>query len=263
MQMLNRWVEQQQMVDRGALNMQRRGRGPSDCRSVKEGEAARNQIVRELTSLISQIQNAGLGEQRIRDMNDEINRMLRLKYAWEMQIKKLGGPDYSIGGGRLGEAEGMEIPGQRGYRYFGAAKELPGVREMFELEAPAVETTRKTRKQLLKFIQPEYYGYRDHEETELLAEEAEAEREAVERLNEDRRLMSGRMDDFGLNLRIENFENFEKILLKKKKEFLLQHFLNDTPELPIEEPKQTVKRKYDSAEVRPEKEGSSNIEMIE
>lgn len=30
--------------------------------------------------------------------------------------------------------EGKEVPGNRGYKYFGAAKDLPGVRELFEIE---------------------------------------------------------------------------------------------------------------------------------
>ena len=29
---------------------------------------------------------------------------------------------------------GKEVPGNRGYKYFGAAKDLPGVRELFEKE---------------------------------------------------------------------------------------------------------------------------------
>lgn len=28
--------------------------------------------------------------------------------------------------------EGKEVPGNRGYKYFGAAKDLPGVKELFE-----------------------------------------------------------------------------------------------------------------------------------
>lgn len=39
--------------------------------------------------------------------------------------------------------EGKEVPGNRGYKYFGAAKDLPGVRELFE----------KERKYLLMFVQ--------------------------------------------------------------------------------------------------------------
>ncbi len=39
---------------------------------------------------------AGLGEFRIRDLNDEINKLLREKRHWEARIKELGGPDYNV-----------------------------------------------------------------------------------------------------------------------------------------------------------------------
>lgn len=39
---------------------------------------------------------AGLGEFRIRDLNDEINKLLREKGHWEFRIKELGGPDYAV-----------------------------------------------------------------------------------------------------------------------------------------------------------------------
>lgn len=39
---------------------------------------------------------AGLGEFRIRDLNDEINKLLREKGHWEVRIKELGGPDYGV-----------------------------------------------------------------------------------------------------------------------------------------------------------------------
>ena len=39
---------------------------------------------------------AGLGEFRIRDLNDEINKLLREKRHWEDRIKELGGPDYGV-----------------------------------------------------------------------------------------------------------------------------------------------------------------------
>lgn len=69
---------------------------------------------------------AGLGEYRIRDLNDEINKLLREKYHWEVQIFNLGGPNYRRIGPRYLDREGREVPGNRGYRYFGAARELPG-----------------------------------------------------------------------------------------------------------------------------------------
>ena len=39
---------------------------------------------------------AGLGEFRIRDLNDEINKLLREKRHWEDRILELGGPDYNV-----------------------------------------------------------------------------------------------------------------------------------------------------------------------
>ena len=40
--------------------------------------------------------SAGLGEFKLRDVNDEINKLLREKGHWEDRIKELGGPDYRV-----------------------------------------------------------------------------------------------------------------------------------------------------------------------
>lgn len=104
----------------------------SDCKSLYACEKWRMQIIREIAKKVAQIQNAGLGEFRIRDLNDEINKLLREKRHWEDQIKELGGPDYQRVGPRMLDHEGKEVPGNRGYKYFGAAKELPG-RRIFQL----------------------------------------------------------------------------------------------------------------------------------
>ena len=39
---------------------------------------------------------AGLGEFKLRDLNDEINKLLREKGHWEDRIVELGGPDYKV-----------------------------------------------------------------------------------------------------------------------------------------------------------------------
>jgi len=39
---------------------------------------------------------AGLGEFKLRDLNDEINKLLREKGHWEERILELGGPDYKV-----------------------------------------------------------------------------------------------------------------------------------------------------------------------
>jgi pre-mRNA-splicing factor ISY1 len=135
------------------------------------------QILREVARKVAQIQNAGLGEFRIRDLNDEINKLLREKGHWEVRIRELGGPDYSRVGPKMMDHEGKEVPGNRGYKYFGAAKDLPGVRELFEKEPPP--PPRKTRAEMMKDVDADYYGYRDDDDGVLAPQEADAEREAV------------------------------------------------------------------------------------
>jgi pre-mRNA-splicing factor ISY1 len=71
---------------------------------------------------------ASLSDYQIRDLNDDINRMMKEKYVWEVQLRNLGGPNYGVGfgGGIVVDDQGREVPGQRGYRYYGRARELPG-----------------------------------------------------------------------------------------------------------------------------------------
>ncbi|XP_075993851.1 pre-mRNA-splicing factor ISY1 homolog [Genypterus blacodes] len=149
----------------------------SECSELPKAEKWRRQIISEISKKVAQIQNAGLGEFRIRDLNDEINKLLREKGHWEVRIKELGGPDYARVGPRMLDHEGKEVPGNRGYKYFGAARDLPGVRELFEKEpAPAV---RKTRAELMKDVDAEYYGYRDEDDGVLIPLETQYEKQAV------------------------------------------------------------------------------------
>jgi len=40
---------------------------------------------------------ASISEYQIRDLNDELNKLMREKYRWEQQIVDLGGIDYRVG----------------------------------------------------------------------------------------------------------------------------------------------------------------------
>ena len=81
----------------------------SDCKSLSEAEKWRRQIVREITKKISAIQNAGLGEHRIRDLNDRINKLIREKGHWQKRIRELGGADYGANAPRAYDADGREL----------------------------------------------------------------------------------------------------------------------------------------------------------
>jgi len=197
---LNRWVGQKRDLERatnigskgifmgGALPDQaqfgpyaakKRPKLAMEVNTVKECEIWRSEIVRGVSKKIAEIQNAALGEHRLRDLNDEINKELREKGYWEDQIKALGGPDYKAK--KSSDAVmGAELASHTGYKYFGAAKDLPGVRELFETEA-VPEAPRKTRKMLFKNIQPDYYGWRDEEDGMLLLAEQQTEMEAVQK----------------------------------------------------------------------------------
>ncbi|ODN01482.1 Pre-mRNA-splicing factor ISY1 [Orchesella cincta] len=179
---LARWHAMKLEEERGP-KQERRPYLSTLCENLPEAEKWRMQIVREIAKKVSQIQNAGLGEFKLRDLNDEINKLLREKSHWERRIRQLGGPDYAKHGPRMLDNEGKEVPGTRGYKYFGAAKDLPGVRELFEPEVSGAP--RKTRGELMRDVDADYYGYRDDDDGLLEPLEKEAEILALKKLEEE------------------------------------------------------------------------------
>jgi pre-mRNA-splicing factor ISY1 len=79
------------------------------------------------------------------------------------------------GGGTQFDAEGREVPGNRGYKYFGRARELPGVKELFEEAQPRAYPKKRT--EFTAHVNERYYGYRDEEDGKLL--EYEKSREEI------------------------------------------------------------------------------------
>uniref|UniRef100_A0A8B9J1J1 Pre-mRNA-splicing factor ISY1 homolog n=1 Tax=Amazona collaria TaxID=241587 RepID=A0A8B9J1J1_9PSIT len=226
----------------------------SECNELPKAEKWRRQVIC-LSHCLFPLLTAGLGEFRIRDLNDEINKLLREKGHWEFRIKELGGPDYARIGPKMLDHEGKEVPGNRGYKYFGAAKDLPGVRELFEKEP--VPPPRKTRAELMKSIDAEYYGYRDEEDGILEPLEQEHEKkviaEAVEKWKMEReaRLARGEEEEeediyavkddevcdgkgnvtfqlFYTNVFLLLYLQIEEALVRRKKMELLQKYASET-----------------------------------
>lgn len=122
------------------------------------------------------VRAAGLGETRIRDLNDAINKLLREKRHWERRIVELGGANYRRRAPTSFEAEGVALSAGGNYLYFGAAKDLPGVRELFA-EADEPDAKHKLRRRdILKRLTPDYYGFRDEDDGALVGLEAAAEK---------------------------------------------------------------------------------------
>jgi pre-mRNA-splicing factor ISY1 len=121
----------------------------------------------------------------VREINDEINKLNKTKQYWDERILELGGGD-NTRRKQFYDVEGKELPGAPGYKYYGAAKDLPGVRELFREKDEEAELRRRkrTRADMYKNITPDYYGYRDEDDVfgtvQLALLEDEGEEENVE-----------------------------------------------------------------------------------
>lgn len=171
----------------------RRPKMITEVTAVPACEKWRGQVLKEISRKMTRIQDSALSDYQIRDVNDEINKLMREKHMWEVQIRNLGGPNYMRGGGRVYDEQGREIPGGgKGYRYYGRAKDLPGVKELFEAAARSNSQGKEDKdkaleesKDLRRQVDASYYGYApDEEDDDLLRYEAEKERLAVQHLLE-------------------------------------------------------------------------------
>jgi pre-mRNA-splicing factor ISY1 len=61
----------------------------SECRDLTDAERWRSEILREIGAKVAEIQNEGLDEHRLRDLNDEINKLLHERGHWERRIVEL------------------------------------------------------------------------------------------------------------------------------------------------------------------------------
>lgn len=236
--------------------------------------------MREIGRKVAEIQNEGLGEHRLRDLNDEINKLIREKGHWERRIIELGGPNYTKHSAKMTDLEGNIVdvpnPGGRGpgYRYFGAAKKLPGVRELFE--KPPELRKRRTRYDIYKRIDASYYGYRDEEDGILEKLEGPAEKKMqaaavkewmeMEEIKREamKAVKSGEVVEVGLGSKIL-FEEEEDVIEEerrqkereeeKEKEFVVHVPLPDEKEIErmvVEQKKMELLSKYASEDLMEE-----------
>lgn len=176
---LNRWLA----LQTGELGKKKAKRPhlASLVDSLDEAERWRRDCLKDIGVKVMQIQNESLDEFRVRDLNDEINRLMREKTHWERRIRELGGPDYARTS--VKSLDDDAIIGAGGYIYFGAARKLPGVQELVR-PGEGVSKNR-TRHELYQHIDAEYYGYKDSEDGALEKLEEEAEAQAVKEALEE------------------------------------------------------------------------------
>merc|ERR1719225_375348 len=223
---LARWRKAKE-EEEGGMSFKMKAKRPylaSECDSVQLCETYRQQIIRDISESVTAIQNAGLGEFRIRDLNDHINKLLREKKHWENRLRELGGKSYSSKGAKMLDREGKEVPGNRGYKYFGAARDLPGVRELFESDAP--KEVKKTRAELMKDVDAQYYGFRDDDDIDIYMRERKDEEEELREAME-----AGKESTVFARVKVPTQADIEEALLRRKKQELLEMYAIDGDDL--------------------------------
>ena len=214
--MMNKWVQLREQGSKTVSSTsRRRPHLASDCEHLADAERFRNQIVREIAQGVSKIQNPGMGEHAIRELNDEINHLMREKWHWNRRIKELGGLDYNVIERKRQIEEGDLQMG--GYRYFGAAKDLPGVKELLAKE----EAKRNQQKpvDLHRNLTPNYFGWGDEEDGVLLELEAVADKKRGVK----RALKDDPDGDYDY-LQVPSRETIDHTFLERKKKALLDRF---------------------------------------
>lgn len=84
-----------------------------------------HQIVQQqIGEKVALVQNTGLEQFKLKNLNDQINALILQKRQIEKQLRKIGGPDL-----HADIETSNNIFNINGYYYFGAAKYLPGVYE--------------------------------------------------------------------------------------------------------------------------------------
>jgi pre-mRNA-splicing factor ISY1 len=251
--MLHRHLAQQSREHNAAQgnSSKRRPFLAQQCDSLPEAEKWRHQVLAEIARFVLQIQDASLGEVRIRDMNEKINKLIREKRHWERRILELGGPNYRSQRSQqeaskavdtdLGIDSSTIFDGGNGYYYFGAAKDLPEIKEHLTKaamrKATGTEDATIAQKQsnFLKHlaevserITPSYYGYADRVNEELLAAEARKEQELLQGVARDESHEPLSALDMailhGHPLPVPTAADIEQILLQRKKEEVMRKY---------------------------------------
>jgi pre-mRNA-splicing factor ISY1 len=222
--MLNKWVAMRDGEEKSKPSFKRRPHLASECEHLSDAERYRGQIVREITDKISKIQNPALPEHEIRDLNDAINKLQREKFHWNKRIYHLGGLDYNTIE-RQRRVEQGDTQMHSLYRYYGVAKDLPGVKEHLEKEARCRNKVK--RSDIHKALTPDYYGWRDEEDGILLELEVEASEvlRTHYRVGNPPPLSTDPEMDEDFLAGVHSQAEISKILLDMKKKALLKKYL--------------------------------------
>eukprot|EP01103_Thecamoeba_quadrilineata_P020221 TRINITY_DN8565_c0_g1_i1.p1 TRINITY_DN8565_c0_g1~~TRINITY_DN8565_c0_g1_i1.p1 ORF type:complete len:276 (-),score=63.82 TRINITY_DN8565_c0_g1_i1:30-857(-) len=245
--MLNRFL--QMKSEERKKPRERRPFLASECHNLIDAEKWRTDILREIGKKVSDVQNEGLGEHRIRDLNDDINKLLREKAHWERRIIELGGQNYLSQAPKVFDDEGQAVEGST-YKYFGAAKKLPGVKDLFYQDVP--QASKRSRSDMYRGVDADYYGMRDEDDGLLLKLEEASTKEALRLAEEGWNLHKKQKVEAIIQHKMKNYEaeegdqeeksnssstffplsvptkdDMEKALLQKRKQDVIRRYISD------------------------------------
>lgn len=221
--MLNKWVALREKGNQTPSINRKRPHLASECEFLADAERFRGQIVREISRLIEKIQNPALSSSEIRETNDEINHKMREKWHWNRRIQELGGVDYNAIERKRQIEEGGDR-NHRGYQYFGAAKDLPGVKELLAKEE-SKEQQKKSARDMYKRISPDYYGWREEEDGVLLELEAIASKKNDQLVSNKRRRQDAEGETLPADyLNVPSQADISKAFLEQRKKALLDRY---------------------------------------
>lgn len=182
--MLNRYLQSKKEPRR---DERRRPYLSTLCDDVEEAEKWRLQVLRDIRRRIEEIHNPGLDDTQARELNDNINKLLRERSHWERRIVQLHGTDHARQRRENGKDDFSKgVFKHNGFFYFGSARNLPGVKDIIERERTAKHSVEsfsmgETPATLLRRVDDAYFGH-DVLDSDLRVEENEAEEKLREEM---------------------------------------------------------------------------------
>ncbi|EPY51608.1 complexed with Cdc5 protein Cwf12 [Schizosaccharomyces cryophilus OY26] len=209
----------------GSKPVEKRPRNIKNINSVATCEKHRQSVIKDLSKKINKIQSAQLPDYQVRDLNDAINQLMREKHAWEIQIRDLGGINYIYSKAKLFADDGEKIGEIDDYRYYGRARELPGVKELFEADMTFVPERLRKQEMQQRQLDAWYYGYTPLEEEASLQDyEKTISDQRMERLSQERTHSLENWKPIVIE-HIPAREEVERILLERRKNALLHRLV--------------------------------------
>ena len=184
---LNRFYQSQSSSVSINYHYHQRPKNIHSVTQLSQAEGWRRSIIGEISNKLTEINDFEILDDKIREINDQLNELFNEKRRWEYHIRdKLHGNDYIRHTGKTGNDlinTGIRVNNlDKGkyYRYFGRAKELPEVKSLIEENKKNWKTHKhndnddmdrgKRRRKVGQskssdnLIEMNYYGFYDEEE---------------------------------------------------------------------------------------------------